>query len=337
MNKIQVLDCTLRDGGYINDWRFGDKNSQEIVRLVSSSGVDYAELAFIRLCEYEKDKMEFSDMSQITRLFRPSDYKLSAMVEIGYGYPVTRFPERSTDTVDLVRIVVWKRMIRETFEYAKALIAKGYEVGIQATRIEQYNLDEFKEFVELFSQVNPKGIYIVDTFGLLTKERLLEYATVADKYMADGICIGYHAHNNMQQAFSNMVAFTEYPWNHPLMIDASVMGIGRGAGNLCLELFEKYLNENFSGKYHEHYLYEAAEKYIDPIYKQKTWGYSIPYLLSAIYGRNPTYVDYLIEKGLTFSEMNKLFSEMKDRNVGIVYDLKMCDGLLNELLFNKLV
>lgn len=119
MNTIQVLDCTLRDGGYINDWRFGDRNAQDIVRLVAASGVDYTELAFIKLCEYEKNKMEFSDMSQITELFRPSSHKLSAMVEIGYGYPVFSFPQRSADTVDLVRLVVWKRMIKESSNMLK--------------------------------------------------------------------------------------------------------------------------------------------------------------------------------------------------------------------------
>ncbi len=331
MNSIQVLDCTLRDGGYINDWRFGDKNAQEIVRLVSESGVDYTELGFIRLCEYEKDKMEFSEMEQIKRLFRPSSRKLSAMVEIGYGYPVSSFPQRSEDTVDLVRLVVWKRMIKECSEYAKALLDKGYEVGIQATRVEQYDEKEFESFVKTFSPLSPKGIYIVDTFGLLTKEKLLEYAAIADSYLGKGICIGYHAHNNMQQAFTNMVALTEKEWNHPLMLDASILGMGRGAGNLCLELFEKYLNERFGGYYNLEPLYEAADKYIIPIYEKSKWGYSIPYLLSAKNGRNPAYVNYLLDKGLDCRQMSVLFSEMKRRDVGIIYDTNMCDELIAEL------
>jgi 4-hydroxy 2-oxovalerate aldolase len=335
MNEIHVLDCTLRDGGYINDWRFGDKNSQDIVNLVSASGVDYVELAFIKNCKYERDKIEFNEMSQISRLFRPSNQKLSAMVEIGYGYPVGSFPMRSEETVDLVRLVVWKRMIKQSYEYAKELQKRGYEVGIQATRIEQYSYEEFKEFVQVFSQLSPIGIYIVDTFGLLNKERLLDYASIADQNLGEGIYLGYHAHNNMQQAFSNMVALTEHPWNHPLILDASIMGMGRGAGNLCLELFEKYLNENYNGEYKEDYLYHAADKYIIPIYEKNKWGYSIPYLLSAKNGRNPSFVKYLTEKGLNCIQMASLFSEMKKRDVGIIYDTVMCDNMINEL-FPKL-
>lgn len=331
MNSIQVLDCTLRDGGYVNDWQFGDENAKDIVRIVSESGVDYVELAFIRYCNYIANKMEFNDMQQITNLFRPSNIKLSAMVEIGYGYPASLIPPRSSNTVDLIRLVVWKRMMKDSYIYAQELIEKGYEVGIQATRTEQYNDEEFAHFVDYFSSVNPKSIYIVDTFGLLTKDRLLAYASIADKHLGDGVSLGYHAHNNMQQAFSNMIAITEHDWNHPLMIDASVMGIGRGAGNLCLELLEKYLNENHQMNYKEDLVYEVAEKYINPLYEQKPWGYSIPYLLTAINGRNPNYVSYVKEKKLSLPQMAVLFRTMRERDLGIIFDSNMCDSLIKEL------
>ena len=329
--KIQVLDCTLRDGGYVNNWRFGKKNALHIVDLVSQSGVDYVELGFIRLCDYDKDVIQFSEMSQVSRMFRPSSLKLGVMVEIGYGYPVESFPIRSDMTVDLVRIVVWKRMMKEAYEYASKLIEKGYEVCIQATRIEQYSLGEFAEFVRFFSQLNLKGIYIVDTFGLLTKERLLSYASVADDNLCGNSCIGYHAHNNMQQAFSNMTAFVEHSWNHQIMIDASVLGIGRGAGNLCLELLEDYLNEHFNTKYAVEFLLAAADQYILPIYRNKPWGYSMPYLLSAKNDINPSFVNYMMDKGVSVCQMLQMFRAMKERNAGIIYDEKMCDDLINEL------
>lgn len=332
MNKIHILDCTLRDGGYVNDWKFGDDNSVNIVDLVSKSGVDYAELAFIRFCDYQKNKMEFSKMEQISDIFCPSQHKLAAMVEIGYGYPVENFPLRSKSTVDLVRLVVWKRMIKESFAYAKSLLEKGYEVAIQATRTEQYTLEEFAEFARYFSQLDLKAIYIVDTFGLLTQDCLLKYASVLDENLKDGIFMGYHAHNNMQQAFSNMVAFCEHPWNHELIVDASVMGMGRGAGNLCLELLEKFLNENFSSNYNEQMIYQCADEYIQPIYEKRPWGYSIPYLLSAKYGRNPSYVPLLCKMGLTFCQMSKVFSEMKSRNVGIRFSESVCTLLVKEII-----
>lgn len=331
MNRIQILDCTLRDGGYVNDWKFGDENAKNIVTAISKAGADYCELAFIRHCEYQKGKMEFNNMDQITAIFRPSGIKLAAMVEIGYGYPASSFPKRSENTVDLIRLVVWKRMIKESLEYCKVLQDKGYEVCIQATRTEQYSFEEFADFVRVFSMLKPKGIYIVDTFGLLTKERLLKYAEIADKNLTEGMFLGYHAHNNMQQAFSNALAIIEKTWKHNLILDASVMGIGRGSGNLCLELLVKYLNESNGASYNESLIYEVADKYIQPIFNKKPWGYSIPYLLSAKYERNPSYVPYLIEKGISLADMEIVFKTMRDNNVGITYDTNMCDDIIRHL------
>ena len=331
VNNIQVLDCTLRDGGYINGWRFGDKNAQEIAKLIGQTGVDYFEVGFIKLCDYLKDVIQFNQMDQIARLFKPTNKKLSLIVEVGYGYPVTSFPEHSENTVDLVRVIMWKRMLKEGLEYCRRLRKKGYEVSVQATRTEQYSYDEFAELCEMFNEAHPTALYIVDTFGLLTKDTLLEYANVADKHLAPNIRMGYHAHNNMQQAFSNAVAFIEHPWSHDIMVDASVFGMGRGAGNLCLELLLQYLNELNGSVYDIQPLYEVMDKYLKPIYEKSPWGYSMPFLLSATNGRNPSYVGYMQNRGLTIQQMGRTFSMMKERGAGITYDEEMCSKLINEL------
>ena len=331
MGKIQVLDCTLRDGGYVNDWMFGDKEATDIVRLLSYTGVDYIEVGFIKLCDYIADKIQFSRMEQVAKLFKPTNQKLALIVEVGYGYPVDLFPERSENTVDLVRVIMWKRMLKEGLEYCKELKRKGYEVGVQATRTEQYSDEEFADFVKMFSDISPKGIYIVDTFGLLRKESLLKYATIADENLAANILLGYHAHNNMQQAFSNAVAMVEHDWQHDLMLDASVLGMGRGAGNLCLELFLKYLNEVKGKEYQIDFLFEIADKYFMNFYHQAPWGYSMPYFLSALNGCNPSYVDYLIKCNLTISQISLVFSMMKNRGVGVTYDTTLCDSIIKEV------
>jgi len=329
--SIRILDCTLRDGGYVNDWRFGDANAKEIANLIGKTGIDYFEVGFIKLCDYVKDKIQFNNMSQVADMFKPTKQKLSLIVEVGYGYPVSAFPEHSEDTVDLVRVIMWKRMLKEGLEYCRQLKEKGYEVSVQATRTEQYSLDEFADVCRMFSEINPDALYIVDTFGLLIKETLLEYALVADKHLASGIRLGYHAHNNMQQAFSNAIAFMEHPWIHSIMLDASVFGIGRGAGNLCLELLLQYINEIKGTRYDLQPLVEVMDKYLKPIYEKSPWGYSMPYLLSAINGRNPSYVGYMQKRGLTIPQMGKVFRMMKEQEVGITYDEEMCKLLIDKM------
>lgn len=330
MNKVHVLDCTLRDGGYVNDWDFGDENAKEIVDQLSFTGVEYVEVGFIKLCDYIKDKIQFNRMDQIAALFRPSGQKLSLIVEVGYGYPVTSFPPRSADTVDLVRVIMWKRSLKDGLEYCRRLRELGYEVGVQPTRVEQYSDEEYAELMQNFSTIQPKAIYIVDTFGLLTEEKLLHYAKIADENLGEGIRLGYHAHNNMQQAFANAIAFMNHPWKHEVMLDASVSGMGRGAGNLCLELLLKYLNDHQMGQYNVEPTNDVASR-IMQFYPMSPWGYSMPYYLSAINGRNPSYVLYLNKFNLSIKQIAEVFKTMRERNVGITYDTAMCDSVVAEI------
>lgn len=330
MNKVHILDCTLRDGGYVNDWDFGDENAKSIVRHLGSTGVEYVEVGFIKLCDYIKDKIQFNHMDQIGALFRPSKQKLSAIVEVGYGYPVTSFPPRSEKTLDLVRVIMWKRSLKDGFEYCRRLKELGYEVGVQPTRVEQYSDEEYAELMQNFSKIKPTAIYIVDTFGLLTEEKLLHYAKIADDNLGEGIRLGYHAHNNMQQAFTNAIAFMNRPWKHEVMLDASVTGMGRGAGNLCLELLLKYMNERNLGNFNTAPLKYVADG-IMQFYPMAPWGYSMPYFFSAVNGRNPSYVLYLEKFDLSVSQTAKVFETMRERNVGITYDTAMCDEIVKEI------
>lgn len=330
--NIKVLDCTLRDGGYVNDWCFGDANAKKIVAATSGSGADIVELGFIRNCSYEQNKLQFSDMSEVSRLFRPSNAKLAIMVEIGYGYDVESFPEHDQSTADLIRIIIWKRMINEGLEYCRRLKEKGYLVSIQATRTDQYTLDEFAALVRDFSAAGADYLYIVDTFGLMDMSMLLSYARVADSNSAGNVCIGYHAHNNMQQAFTNAVAFVRQDWRHDIIVDASIMGIGRGAGNLCLELLYKYLNEQLGFKFEPNKLYSVVDECIMPIFRETPWGYSIPYYLSASNGCNPTYVGAAMKKGLSVVQLDKVFAWMRENRLGIRFDEDNLDAAIKEVL-----
>ena len=134
----------------------------------------------------------------------------------------------------------------------------------------------------------------------------------------------------MQQAFSNAVAFVNHPWKHEIMLDASVTGMGRGAGNLCLELLLKYLNEHQFGIYNISPTYEVASR-IERYHSIAPWGYSMPYYLSAVNGRNPSYVLYLVKKGLSIAQIAEVYNLMRERNVGITYDTTICDSIVAEV------
>lgn len=329
-NTIKILDCTLRDGGYVNDWCFGKETAKSIISSIDHAGCEYIEVGFLRQEKYNEGRMVFDNVHQVDKIFPERKSKQAVMLELGYDYPLSKIPNRTEASVSMIRVMIWKRMINEGVDYCKMLLEKGYEVGVQATRTDEYSEEEFTEFIKLYNKIKPTAIYIVDSFGLMNKEQVLRYAFIADRFLSKDIIIGYHAHNNLQQAYTNSVYFIEHDWQHDIMLDASVLGMGRGAGNLPLELICKYLVDNRGADYDIASIINAAEKLPN---QGHLWGYSIPYMLSALYGINPSFVNFFIQKGCSYSFIARIFSDMKYRGVGVKFDSSVGDKYLNDVCF----
>ncbi|MCI8955902.1 MAG: hypothetical protein HFG29_02795 [Eubacterium sp.] len=298
MNKVQILECTLRDGGYVNDWAFGYENIIRLIRRLEESNADIIELGFIRDEEYQKDRAIYNSNKQLADLIghKKKGTLYAALVEMANYYPIEKFEDRDASGIDAIRYSFWKRKIDEAYEYSKKITDKGYKLCVQPTRVEQYSDYEFAKMIEQFSKLNPYAIYIVDTFGLLKKKDLLRYAKIADENLPENTILGYHAHNNMQQAFSNVTSFIEMDLNRKVMVDASVYGMGRGAGNLNLEMIYQYLNDRGDNDYNIDSVIAAWDSVVSNIYRDKPWGYSLPYFLAASMELNPNYVMYYMEK-----------------------------------------
>ena len=335
MNSIKILDCTLRDGGYVNEWAFGVKESQGITELVSKSGVEFVEVGFIGPHQDQEGVVRFSSMAELMKVFGNVDRsaKLSAMT-YAEGYSVDNFPDRTDSMVEMIRVIFWKRNLEEGVEYCRKLVNKGYQVGVQLARTEQYDLSEIGDIVKMFNDVHPYAVYVVDSFGTFDREKLLRYSEIYDRSLAMDIRFGFHAHNNMQQAFTNAVTFCEQGLDHDLILDASVLGIGRGAGNLNIELFMYYLNAK-GYQFNLEPICKTASRYIEPIKskikKSEIWGYSYPYFLAATNGRNHAFVNYLLEQGVSIENMAVIFKRMREEETGIRFDKELADRLIAEI------
>jgi 4-hydroxy 2-oxovalerate aldolase len=148
---------------------------------------------------------------------------------------------------------------------------------------------------------------IVDTFGLIKRKQFLRLVYLADNNMKPDIALCYHAHNNLQQALGNAEALVEMNLNRDLCLDACVFGMGRGAGNLNLEVFAEYMNDNYETHYRIEPMLEIMDEYLNEIYQNRFWGYSLPLYLSASTGTHPNYAIYLAEKDtLTVKAFNEL-------------------------------
>lgn len=330
MGRIQLLDCTLRDGGYINDWRFGESAIKDITDKMVQSGVDIVEIGFLKDEPYQKDRCIFNSMEQVKKVIgkKKDGVKYAVMCEVVNPLPLELLAPADKDSADIIRVIIWKTKhdekgnavdaLQEGFEYCKGIVEKGYKLCVQPARVSQYSDEEFVAMVKKFSILDPLAIYVVDSWGTQNPEGLLHYMHLADKNMPENIFLGYHGHNNMMQALSAAQAMIHEKFQRDIVVDASVYGIGRGAGNLNIEIIAQYINEQFHEKYNILSMTQVYKMYIKYIYAIKPWGYSIPYQLTAIYNCNPNYVPLALEYMVNEIELKEILCRLNDIDKVIV-------------------
>ena len=338
MGKISILDCTLRDGGYINDWRFGQDAIDFIINQLDDSGIEYIEIGFIKGLESDPDRSLYPSIEAAGDVIKRSgcrhQSKYVAMIDMKSPLPLDRVRPFKEGGLDLIRVIFRQDLLQQGFEYIKALSDKGYKVMVQMVSTDTYSDLELVDAIRKFNTVRPFAIYIVDTLGLMKKKDLMRIAYIFDNNLDEGIALGYHSHNNLQQARGNAEALVEANLDRGIVIDACVFGMGRGAGNLNEELFADYLNEYYSKDYRIEPMLEIIDRYLNDIYKTSYWGYSLPYYLSAKNRAHPNYSKYFYEKGdLSEREFDELLRTIKveDRHV---FDKDKAEGYYAEYRMN---
>ena len=168
MKKIQVLDCTLRDGGYVNDWRFGQQAITRVCDAVEQTGVPITELGFFRNETFLPGRTIFNSSESVNGIIqrKKENQIYTAMIEMGNYFPLEMLSNRTPGGLDAIRYVFWKRCMDETYEYSARIREKGYLLCFQPTRVEQYSDEEFAQMCRRFSSLDPYAVYIVDTFEM---------------------------------------------------------------------------------------------------------------------------------------------------------------------------
>ena len=313
MSKINLLDCTLRDGGYVNDWHFGREAIFNIGKKIVLAGIEYFEIGFVRECDYDEDYSLFDGNESVRKMITPKNpgTHYVGMIDMGRPIPLEKLGKRTEDGFDVFRVIFKKSKIQEAYDYIQKLQKLGYEVFAQAVGTDNYSDSEFIDLIKQFNALPISAFYIVDSFGLIKKKDFVRLAQIADHNLREDIMLGYHSHNNMQQAMGNASAFTEMHLHRDIILDACVFGMGRGAGNLNLELFAEYMNENFDKQYRIEPMLEIIDEYLNDIYREHFWGYSLPLYLSAANGCHPNYAIYFASKGtLTVKSYNEILKSI---------------------------
>ena len=316
MKKVSLLDCTLRDGGYVNNWEFGYREILGFIHKINQTGIEMIEVGFLKDEEYDRNRTVFPDINAVSSVISPkSDHMIYvAMVDMSAPIPLNRISPRTAESIDGIRVIFKKDKIEEAFEYCKKIKELGYLLFVNFVNTDLYSDKEFIDGIEKFNPLMPYAMTIVDTFGVIKKKQFSRLVSIADNNMYEGIVLCYHAHNNLQQAFSNAETLVEMNLNREVCIDACVFGMGRGAGNLNLELFADYMNENHETDYSIEPMLEIMDEYLNDIYKRNFWGYSLPLYLSAKEHCHPNYAINLAEKNtLTVKSFHEILRSLPER------------------------
>lgn len=287
---IKILDATMRDGGLVNNFRFSDEFVKDLYKANIEAGVDYMEFGYKASKDiFSKDdygKWKFCDEEDIRAVVGNNDFdlKIAVMTDVGRTDYKRDILKKQDSVIDLVRTATYIHQIPTAIDMIQDAHDKGYETTANIMAISKVREEELDSGLELLAQSDVDVIYLVDSFGAFYPEQIRrltdKYMDIAEKYNKK---IGIHAHNNQQLAFANTI---EALSNGASLLDATVSGMGRGAGNCFMETLLAFLR---NPRYNLVPVMDFVQKNIQAEKeKGNIWGYDIPYLLTGVMNSHPS-------------------------------------------------
>ncbi|MFC2035289.1 aldolase catalytic domain-containing protein [Chloroflexota bacterium] len=285
---IKILDCTIRDGGLMNNHLFDDEIVRAIYSACVDAGIDYMEIGYINskriFSPAEHGAWKFCTEDDIRRIVGENDtsLKLSAMADAEKSDYHEDILSCDQSVLDMIRVATYIHQIPLALDMIKDAHDKGYETTVNLMAVSTVIERELGEALELLAGSEVDTIYVVDSFGALYSEQI---QLLLEKYMRcaepHGKQVGMHAHNNQQLAFANTI---EAIVKGADMLDASMAGLGRGAGNCPLELLVGFLH---NPKLRLRPILQCVQQYIEPLREKLMWGFGTPYMLTGLLNQHP--------------------------------------------------
>ena len=285
---IKVLDCTIRDGGLMNDHHFDDKIVKAVYHTCLEAGIDYMELG------YKASKKIFSpsqygtwkycDEDNLRRIVgeNETDLKLTVMADAersDYHEDILPFKDSVLDTI---RVATYIHQMPAAIDMIKDANDKGYETTLNLMAVSTVPESELDEALEALTETPVDAVFLVDSWGVLYSEQI---QTLTRKYLKlmkpAGKEVGIHTHNNQQLAYANTIEALILGANR---LDASLAGLGRGAGNCQMELLIGFLH---NPKFRLRPILQCIQEHIEPLKKELRWGFGLPYVITGLLNQHP--------------------------------------------------
>ena len=293
--NIRLLDCTLRDGAYINNAEFGKPAMRGIISKLQDAHVDIIECGWLKNPEYKEGTTYFHIPSDSLPYINNKNDKIIYCAMIDWNrYDVSVLPQYDGKSIDAIRVVFPHGKHNEAIEIGHEIREKGYKVLFQAANTLAYSEDDLIKLAHIMNEFKPVSLSVVDTFGSMYPIDLERIVNVLDTHLDKCIELGLHAHNNQQLAFALCIRFAEILKDkRNIIVDATLSGMGRGAGNATTELVASYLDRVQNGNYDMNAIMDAIDMYIQGFREKFSWGYSTPYFISGYYQCHVNNIAYL--------------------------------------------
>lgn len=334
---LKLLDCTLRDGGYVNDWKWGFSRAKAIIRALTRANVDVIEVGFLRnVEEYDPDITVCNRIEELNLLL-PDDYgnTVYSAMAMQSNYDVSKLNPYGGTGIEMIRITAHDYDLSEGMAFAREVKAKGYKLSINPINIMGYSDERILWILQQVNEIQPYQFSIVDTFGSMKRRDLDRIVNLVDHNLDRSIRVALHLHENMALSCCLAQRFVDFHLNRPVAVDASLMGMGRIPGNLPIELIADYLNDYGEGVYDIDYIMDAIQDYIAPLKGEAEWGYTPAYYLSARHNLHRNYAEYYLKKGdLTNRDINLILARF-GKEKAAAFDRDYADQMYVDYKNNK--
>ena len=350
MHKIKVLDCTMRDGGWVNGFAFGTEHMRDILKTEEGAGIEFCELGYL-----DKDKGSYREKTMYANfqalaegfsgVKRRGNTVRLVMIDCGKfeAEQLPRCTDRQTSVIDGIRLCFHKKDIEKAVSFGKRILDRGYLLFVQPMVNSRYSDDDLKELMENVQRELQgfSAFYIVDSFGVMREENVRSRLLLADSYLDPGVMLGMHTHNNLnlcmehaKTACSIVGSGAEGEVLHrerTLILDCTLGGLGKGPGNLVTEDITSYLVQNFKKEYDTEAIKKLSERVTEPLRKVYSWGYMPEYALCSKYAATSTYAKtFCKEHKRSLQELETFLATMPE-NKKDSFDKKFAEEYLRKM------
>lgn len=336
--KISLLDCTLRDGAYITGGNFGEPVIRGMISKLQTAGTDIIECGWLKNDPCPAGSVYYHTPKDMKRYLiqKNPNCVYSAMIDWD-RYDLSYLPTYDGKSIDAIRVVFPHGKHRQGISLGKTIREKGYQVFFQAANTMAYSDEDLVELAEEVNSSEGVCLSIVDTFGAMYPEDLERIVKVLDRQLRPDIKLGFHSHNNQQLSFALTISFIQMMQDgeREIVVDSSLCGMGRGAGNATTELVTSYLNKKCQHHYDIDAVMDAIDIYMEYFKENYQWGYSTPNFIAGLYGCHVNNIAYLLKNHRTNAKdmRNIIASLPQEDRTKYDYDLLERVYLQNQSLY----